>query len=212
METNDQISRDLYEQLAEYDGTTNSDNNMTTIGKVDTSDLMMMIRWITNVSSRSPRPEWITWTNTAPYPAKEIYMVIEKTVYMFNTPSTEYTQKAFTDSSRFSPYAFNALKHICMLMIMRGNGMFWCPGTSLIVANHPFVGNLYSIRLRFYTLNVSSNDMEIWSFFVVVLREVLPEICDTHVTLQYCIGLDHEFIVCLWFIVPVDYTLLDKSL
>ena len=44
------------------DGTTTSgtqpQKNMTTMGKIDTSDLMMIIRWIINVSYRSPKLEW----------------------------------------------------------------------------------------------------------------------------------------------------------
>ena len=38
--------------------------NVTTMGKVYTSDLMMIIRWIINVSSRSPKLEWASLTYT----------------------------------------------------------------------------------------------------------------------------------------------------
>ena len=39
--------------------------NMTTMGNVDTSDLMMKIRRITNISSGSPKVERVSWTQTA---------------------------------------------------------------------------------------------------------------------------------------------------
>ena len=48
--------------MTEYGSTTISDtqprNNMTTMGKVDTSDLMMIIQWVTNISFQSPKLEW----------------------------------------------------------------------------------------------------------------------------------------------------------
>ena len=31
---------------------------MTTMGKVDTSDLMMIIRWVVNIFFQSPKLEW----------------------------------------------------------------------------------------------------------------------------------------------------------
>ena len=61
-----QPSRDNY--LTAYDGTTTSGTqprrNMSIMGKVDTSDLMMIIRWFINLSSRSPKLEWASLTHT----------------------------------------------------------------------------------------------------------------------------------------------------
>ena len=48
--------------MIEYGSTTISDTqprkNMTTMGKVDTSDLMMIIKWNINISFQSPKLEW----------------------------------------------------------------------------------------------------------------------------------------------------------
>ena len=60
--------------MTEYGSTTISDTqprkNMTTMGKVDTSDLMMIIRWIINISFQSPKFEWASSTHATPYIAK----------------------------------------------------------------------------------------------------------------------------------------------
>ena len=59
-----QLSQKLYadmKQLAEYDGPTISEHarkNMTTMGKTDTSDLMMIIKWFTTKSSGPPKLEF----------------------------------------------------------------------------------------------------------------------------------------------------------
>ena len=49
-----------------YDGTTTPGTqprkNMTTMGKIDTS-VLMIIRWVLNVSSRSPKPEWANFVS-----------------------------------------------------------------------------------------------------------------------------------------------------
>ena len=48
---------------------------MTTMGKVDTSYLMTIIRWIINISARSPKLEWTSLTYTTPYIANKIRKV-----------------------------------------------------------------------------------------------------------------------------------------
>ena len=52
-------------QLTRYDGTATSVSeprkNMATIGKVDTSDLMMIIRWFTNIYSELPKHARFSW-------------------------------------------------------------------------------------------------------------------------------------------------------
>ena len=57
--------------MTEYDCTTISDTqprkNMTTMGKVDTSDLMMIIRWVMNIFFQSPKLEWANSTHATLY-------------------------------------------------------------------------------------------------------------------------------------------------
>ena len=40
--------------------------NMITMGKVDTSDLMMIITWAIDISFQSPKLKWASWTHTTP--------------------------------------------------------------------------------------------------------------------------------------------------
>ena len=42
------------------------------MGKVDTSDLMMIITWAMDISFQSPKLKWASWTHTIPY----MYIVI----------------------------------------------------------------------------------------------------------------------------------------
>ena len=77
-----QLSQDIYVKLTAYDGTTTSGTqppkNMTTMGKVDTSDLTMIMRWVINISSRSPELQWTSLTHTTPLIGKKIRKVIER--------------------------------------------------------------------------------------------------------------------------------------
>ena len=41
--------------------------NMIPMGKVDTSDLMMIITWAIDISFQSPKLKWASWTHTTPY-------------------------------------------------------------------------------------------------------------------------------------------------
>ena len=76
---------------------------MTTMGKVDISDLMMIIRRVVDISSRSPKLKWASSTHTTPhFCEKKIRKVSEKTNYILDTNSTEYTQQAFAHASRIS--------------------------------------------------------------------------------------------------------------
>ena len=50
------------------------DNN----GKVDTYDLMMIIRWVTNISSRSIRREWASSPHSIPHISKKIGKVTKR--------------------------------------------------------------------------------------------------------------------------------------
>ena len=60
--------------MTEYDSTTISDTqprkNMTTMGKVDTSDLMMIIRWVMDIFFQSPKLEWASSTHATLYMQK----------------------------------------------------------------------------------------------------------------------------------------------
>ena len=103
--------------VAQYDGATTSNTkalkNMKTIGKIDTCDLILM-RWVTNISSRSSKLEWDSWTHTNTYIAR-LKKVTEGTSYILDTLWTWYTQQAFTCA--VSPYVFNAYEQTCFMII-----------------------------------------------------------------------------------------------
>ena len=101
----------------DYDVTSISDTtteNMITMGKVDTSDLMMIMTWAINISFQSPELKWVSWTQTTPY----ILMtkVIERTSSMLDTHPQD---KLYRRSQ-----VLNACEHSCiMMMIMGGSKM-----------------------------------------------------------------------------------------
>ena len=101
--------------VTEYDVTNISDTrprkNMITMGKRDTSDLMMIITWAVNISFQSPELKWVSWTHTTPY----ILMtkVIERTSSMLYTPPQDKLCRRL--------HVFNACEHSCIMMIMRGS-------------------------------------------------------------------------------------------
>ena len=103
--------------MTEYDVTNMSDTwpwkNMITIGKVDTSDLMMIITWAINISFQSPKLKWVIWTHTTPY----ILMtkVIERTSSMLDIPPQDKLYRRLQ--------VFNACEHSCIMMIMGGSKM-----------------------------------------------------------------------------------------
>ena len=94
----------IYMKLTAYDGTTTSDTQpkkiMTIMGEVDTSDLMMIMMWVINISSQSPRLGWASLTHTTPHVVKKQRKVTKRTNYILDTLSPEYTQQAFTQASR----------------------------------------------------------------------------------------------------------------
>ena len=98
--------------VTEYDVTNISDTrprkNMITMGKVVTSDSMMIITWATNISFQSPELKWVSWTHTTPY----ILMtkVIEGTSSMLDTPPQDKLYRHLQ--------VFNACEHPCIMMIM----------------------------------------------------------------------------------------------
>ena len=96
---------------------------MTSIGKIDTFDLMMIIRWITNITSRSTKLQLTSISHTIQHGATKIKKINEITNYFLDTLPIEYTQQAFTNASRIFPYIFNASEQTCMITIMRGSTM-----------------------------------------------------------------------------------------
>ena len=66
------------------------------MGKVDTSDLIIIIRWVKDISSRSPKLELASLTHTTPHTAKKIKKATERNDYILNTLSAKYTQQALT--------------------------------------------------------------------------------------------------------------------
>ena len=78
-------------------------------------------------------------------------MVTGKTNYILDTPSTVYTQQAFTHASRFSPYVFNACEQSCIMMIMRDSSMQRAehdPKTALYLACHTHQRLQYQRRIN----------------------------------------------------------------
>ena len=103
--------------VTQYDETNISDTrprkNMITIGKVDTSDLMMIITRAINISFLSPELKWVSRTHTSPYIS--LTKVIEKNSSMLDTPPQDklYRRLQF----------FNACEQSCIMMIMGGSKM-----------------------------------------------------------------------------------------
>ena len=86
---------------------------MITTGKVDTSDLMMIITWAINISFQSPELKWVSWTHTTPY----ILMtkVIERTSSMLDTHPQDKLYRRLQ--------VFNACEHSWIMMIMGSSKM-----------------------------------------------------------------------------------------
>ena len=49
---------------------------MITMGKVDTSDLMMIITWAIDIPFQSPKLKWVSWTHTTPYIVMTMIIVL----------------------------------------------------------------------------------------------------------------------------------------
>ena len=101
--------------VTEYDVTNISDprprKNMITMGKADTSDLMMIITWAINISFQSPELKWVSWTHTNPYILMK--KVIERTNSMLDTPPRDKLYRRLQ--------VFNACEHSWIMMIMGGS-------------------------------------------------------------------------------------------
>ena len=57
----------IWDMIVQPPQSHNLRKNMTTMGKVDTFDLMMIIRWVMNIYSRSQKLAWASLTHAAPY-------------------------------------------------------------------------------------------------------------------------------------------------
>ena len=103
--------------VTEYDVINISDTrprrNMITMGKFDTSNLIMILTWAIDISFQSPELKWVSWTHTTPY----ILMtkVIERTSSMLDTPPQDKLYRHLQ--------VFNACEHTCIMMIMGGRKM-----------------------------------------------------------------------------------------
>ena len=69
---------------------------ITTMAKIDTSNLIMIITWVTYIASPSHKLEWASLTHDTTHIGRKIKKVPEKTYYILDTLSVEYTQQAFT--------------------------------------------------------------------------------------------------------------------
>ena len=74
---------------------------MTALENIDTSDLMLMIRWVTHVSFRSPKHGWVSQRYKTPYIAKKVQKVNQGTNETLDTRSIWYIQHALIDFSRY---------------------------------------------------------------------------------------------------------------
>ena len=86
---------------------------MITMGKIDTSDLIMIIAWAINISFQSPELKWVSWTHTTP--CILMTKVIERTSSMLDTPPQ--------DKLYMRLQVFNACEHFCIMVIMGGSKM-----------------------------------------------------------------------------------------
>ena len=92
------------------------------MGKVDTSDLMMIISSAMDISSQSPKLKWASWTHTTQYIYIYIYIyqwkwkVIERTSSMLGTPPQDKLHKHLHISSD--------CEHSWIMMIRVGSKMY----------------------------------------------------------------------------------------
>ena len=80
---------------------TRSRKNITA-GNVDPSDLIMIMKWVTNTSSRSPNDERISWAHATSCTAKNIIKETARNEYNLDTLTTENPNKHFYSSGSFT--------------------------------------------------------------------------------------------------------------
>ena len=76
--------------------------NMLTMGKFDTSDLMMTITWAMDISFQSPKLKWTSWTHTTPYIV--MTKVIKRTSSVLDKPPQDKPHKHL--------HIFNICEHL----------------------------------------------------------------------------------------------------
>ena len=126
METKTQVFRDIYHAthlIWWYNHISHTTTEFMTTKKLDTSD-MMMIKWVTNMSFRSPKVCSIKHKQPDILQI-DIQKLTDQTNYVLDTLSTEYTHQAFTDSIRsFSVCVQLLWKPLhCVMVIMRRSGI-----------------------------------------------------------------------------------------
>ena len=103
--------------VTEYDVTNISDTwprkNMITMGKVDTSVLMMIITRAIDICFQSPELKWVNWTHTTPYIL--MIKIIERTSSKLDTPPQDKLYRRLQVS--------NACEHSWIMIIMGGSKM-----------------------------------------------------------------------------------------
>ena len=72
-----------------------SHENMTTMGKVNSFDLIMIASLVTDISSRSLKFDWTGLKHADPHIAKKT----KKVNYILDTLLTEHTRQVFTQAS-----------------------------------------------------------------------------------------------------------------
>ena len=115
-----------------YGGTdtpgTHPQEHMTTMGKGDTSDLMVIIRPVIYISPWRPKLECVSPTYTAPHIAKKMKKVSQRTNYISDTLSTECTQQAFTHPSKI-------FHRMCSMQANKSAWWSWWEGVEYIKPN-----------------------------------------------------------------------------
>ena len=117
---------------------------------VDTSDLMMIRRWVINISCRLSKHIWISLTHTTLHVAKKMRKVTKKTNYILDTPSTEYDQQTFTHV----PGIFHrmcSIRHVAILRILM-------EFQTLIIQTHLLQGIMISASIFTLTFIMCSNE------------------------------------------------------
>ena len=84
---------------------------MTTVGKIDTCDLTMIIKLVIDITYWSPKFDWASVTHASQYIWKKTRKVTEKTNYILDTHSTKYTQQVFTHASRIFHIKWSIIIH-----------------------------------------------------------------------------------------------------
>ena len=115
-ETNSRFPGTYMQWVTEYDVTnisaTQPRENMITMGKVDTSDLMMIMTWAIDMSYQSHILKWASWTHITPY-------IVMKKRQSIELAACTHLRKVLYKHL----YVFSACEKSCKMMIMEGSNM-----------------------------------------------------------------------------------------